>query len=288
LGALLLGASLASCQADGGASVLSFVVLADAHMYTDHPAFVPATIDKVNALPFPPDFVISLGDNVAGGQDHRVLQDARDYAAHVGRLRVPHYYAIGNHECIPVEVYKLLTWEQLLGTWGMSGRWYSFDVKGFHVCVLDSWSPLQGTALMAEQLAWLGKDLQAATQPTLIFAHEALGFQQADCQDWIETNNRKFWPAGNEFEQVFAAHRDKLIGVFSGHKHKSLHKVLDGVTYHTLGANFLNGQFVQVFVDSQRRWFVLGHPERHQPDEKCETQQTYGDRSLLPLPAAAQ
>jgi len=53
------------------------------------------------------------------------------------------------------------------------------------------------------------------------------------------------------------------------------------VTYHTLGANFVNGQFVQVFVDGARNWLVLGHPERTEPDAKCELQQTYGNRALV-------
>ncbi|MBU0610001.1 MAG: metallophosphoesterase [Armatimonadetes bacterium] len=269
-----------ACWADA-TTMLNFVAIPDAHMYTGHHGFVAATVEQINALSLQPDFVISLGDNIAGGQDHQVLQDARDYAAYVARLKAPHHYVIGNHECIPVEVYKLLTWEQLLGAWGMTSRWHSFDLKGFHICVLESWSALQGKPLLAEELAWLREDLQATDRPTIVFAHEALGFQQADCADWIATNNRKFWPPGNEFEQIFEAHRDKLIGVFSGHKHKCVHKVLNGVTYHTLGANFINGQFVQVFADTARNWLVLGHPDRAETDPKCELQQTYGDRALL-------
>jgi hypothetical protein len=268
------------CQANND-NMLNFVAIPDAHLYTGHAAFVPATIDKINALAVQPDFVISLGDNVAGGPDHPVLRDARDYAGHVARLRAPHYTVIGNHECIPVEVYKLLTWEALLGAWGMASRWYSFEVKGFHVCVVDSWSPLQGTALLAAQMRWLREDLAGTDQPTVVFAHEALGFQQADCPEWVSSNNRKFWPPGNAFEQIFEAHRGKLIGVFSGHKHKSLHKTLNGVTYHTLGGNFVNGQFVQVFVDRARNWFVLGHPERAEQNSQFDLQQTYGDRGLL-------
>jgi hypothetical protein len=277
----LLCLALAACgAAHAQVAMLNFVAIPDAHMYAGHQGFVAATVDKINALPIQPDFVVSLGDNIAGGQDHPVLQDARDYAACVARLKAPHHYVIGNHECIPVEVYKLLSWEQLLGAWSLTARWTSFDVKGFHVCVVDSWSALQGGPLLAAQLRWLGEDLDRTPAPTIVLTHEALGFQQADCADWVATNNRKFWPAGNEFEQLFEAHRDQLVGVFSGHKHKSVHKVLNGVTYHTLGANFVDGQFVQVFADSARNWFVLGHPEQPAADAKCELQQTYGDRAL--------
>jgi hypothetical protein len=263
--------------------LLNFVAIPDAHTFTGRLAHVPATIAAINALELQPDFVISLGDNVAGGQDHQVLQDARDYAAQVAKLRAPHYYVIGNHECIPIEVYKLLTWEQLLEAWGMTSRWYSFDCRGFHVCVLDSWSSLLSDRfqpLLDEECKWLEADLAATDRPTIVFAHEALGFQQADCQQWIDSDNRKFWPPGNRLEQTFARYAAKIVGVFSGHKHKSLWKVLEGVTYHTLGANFINGQFVQVFVDGTRSWYVLGHPERTETNYQCDIQQSYGDRAV--------
>lgn len=259
--------------------MLNFVVIPDAHLQTDSDHFVPETIEKINALEIQPDFVMSLGDSVYGAAHHQVLQDVRRYAGFVSRLRAPHYYTIGNHECTPVEEYGLLTWEQLLDAWGMSSRWYSFDIKGFHICVVDNWSGLQAD-LLERQWEWLRRDLAASRGPIVIFAHEALGFQTGDCQHWIDTANRAFWPAGNEFERIFESHSDRIAGVFTAHKHRSLHKTLAGVTYHTLAANFRNGQFAQVFMDSDGGWFVQGHPEFASQSPEFDLQQTYGDRSL--------
>ena len=101
---------------------ISFVTIADAHTLTGNLRFLPQIVEKVNALPIQPDFVMALGDNVSGGKDHNVLQDAIDFEACYSRLKAPRYYVIGNHECIPIEVYKLLTWPQLLGAWDMKSR----------------------------------------------------------------------------------------------------------------------------------------------------------------------
>lgn len=276
----------AADQADTG--VLSFCVIPDAHTYTGSLRYLPAIVEKINALPVQPDFVVSLGDNVSGGEDHDVIGDAVRYHECIAALNAPHYYVIGNHECIPIEYYKLLTWKQLLGAWGMQSRWYSSDIRGLHLCVVDSWSPLPTEAFAAvwqAQQEWLVADLAATDKPTVVFAHEAIGFQQEDLQDWIDTDNRKFWPAGNFFETTLQAHAGKIVGVFEGHKHKSLYKTQGGVTYHQMGASHAcNGQFAQVFIDMQTRaWFVQGYPDvsPEQQDAKGEMQITYGDRSVM-------
>ncbi len=266
--------------------IINFVVIGDPHTYTGNVRNLPRTIDRINALAVRPDFVISIGDCIAGHQDHDVLADARVYHEHISRLNAPHYYVIGNHECIPIEVYRLMTWEQLLSTWEMDSRWYSFDLKGFHIVVLDGWIALAGEAyaeVFAAQRDWLTRDLAATDLPIIVFIHQAIGFQQADCPHWIETDNRKFWPPGNFFERTIQAHAERIVGVFSGHKHKSLWKSCGHVVYHQIGASFMHdGQFAQVFIDrTTHRFFVLGHPEVRERDDRWEIQQTYGDRSLM-------
>ncbi|HJN14656.1 MAG TPA: metallophosphoesterase, partial [Armatimonadota bacterium] len=220
--------------------VLNFVVIPDAHTRTGSLVYLPQIVERINALTIQPDFVMSLGDNVSGGEDHEVQADAERYEAAVGELKAPHYYVIGNHECIPIEVYKLLTWEGLLSAWDMQERWYSFDVHGFHICVLDGWISLAAAAFaddFGREQEWLTQDLAQTDRPTVVFIHQALGFQQEDCQQWIDSDNRKFWPAGNFFETIFERYADQIVGVFEGHKHKSLYKTQGGVTYHQMGAS---------------------------------------------------
>ena len=282
---LTMVAALAT-EAQDPANIVNFVVIGDPHTYTGNPVHIPQVVERINALEIQPDFVISIGDNVAGGEDHKVLEDAKVYHDYMSQLKAPHYYVIGNHECIPVEVYKLLTWEELLGAWEMDSRWHSFDIKGFHCIVLDGWISLRSETfaeVLKAQQEWFLSDIESTTLPTIVFIHQAIGFQQADCPHWIETDNRKFWPPGNFFERTIQEHADKVVGVFEGHKHKSLWKTCCGVVYHQIGASFMhNGQFAQVFIDREtRRFFVLAHPERDERDDGWEIQQTYGDRSLM-------
>ena len=278
------GGEDAQVQDAGG--VINFVVIPDAHTRTGTLVFLPQIVDRINALDIQPDFVVSLGDNVSGGEDHEVLADAVAYEREISRLKAKHHYVIGNHECIPVEVYKLLTWEQLLGAWGMKSRWYSFDIRGFHVCVLDGWVALQGDAFADDfrrEREWLVKDLQATDKPTIVFVHQAIGFQQQDCQEWIDSDNRKFWPPGNFLEVTLEEHARKIVGVFEGHKHKSIVKTQSGVVYHQMGASHVhNGQFAQVFIDPDtREYFVLGHPEVASQNYQQNIQQTYGERRVM-------
>lgn len=258
---------------------ISFAVIADAHTQGGDLKFLPSIVDRINALPQRPSFAISLGDCVYGLRENDVLADVRAYQREIARLVFPHYYAIGNHEVEPIEVFGNLTWEQLLKAWALPGRWYSFDCGGFHCCVLDSWLGLQEeryAAVLAEQVQWFADDLSRAQRPVLVFTHEALGFQQCDCQHWIDTDNPNFWPPGNAFEKLILKHCEKIIGVFAGHKHKSLHKTIGPTTFHLFGAGFLHeGQFAQVFIKEDGGCLVKAHPEHCWQNAEETLQQTY-------------
>ena len=265
---------------------INFVTIADAHTLTGNLRYLPKIVQEINALPIQPDFVMALGDNVSGGEEHNVLQDAIDFEACYSQVKSPRYYVIGNHECIPVEVYKLLTWPQLLGAWKMESRWYSFDVRQFHICVLDGWSALAGKRfadVFDEQKKWFVNDLASTRKKTIVFIHQAVGFQREDCPEWIRTDNRKFWPPGSFFEKTIEANRGKIVGVFEGHKHKALWKRQNGVVYHQLGAAHMNGgQFAQVFIDAASGdFYVEAHPESKGQDEIFGVQQSYGKREVM-------
>ena len=276
-----------------GRSVVNFCVIPDAHTRTGTLRYLPSIVERINALPIQPDFVIALGDNVSGGKDDRVLDDAIAFERCYSQLAAPRRYVIGNHECIPVEVYKLLTWEQLLGAWGMRSRWYSFDVGPLHVCVLDGWVALRARGHQAAfhaQKEWFLRDLAATQSRTLVFVHQAIGFQQADLQHWIDTDNRKFWPPGNFFETTIEAHAGEIVGVFEGHKHKSLWKRKAGVVYHQMAASHAHGgQFAQVFIDAATgEFYVLAHHNGAAPDELHSVQRTYGDKRVVERLAKAK
>ena len=289
---------------------LSFVAIADAHTQGGNLKFLPRIVDRINglalgagsgcgagaqALPPPPapatepgaaqvralqpDFAISLGDCVYGLRENDVLADVRAYQAEISRLRLPHYYGVGNHEIEPIEVFGNLTWEDLLAAWELPERWYSFDVRGFHCCVLDAWLSLQKpryAPVLERQVQWLAADLAASSGPTLIFTHEAIGFQQPDCPHWVAENNCNFWPPDNPFLELILAHRSRILAVFEGHKHKSLHKVIEGVSFHLVGAALRHGgQIAQVTVAPDGECRVQALPEWGYQDAGKTVQQTY-------------
>ena len=111
------------------ADLLSFVVIADAHTQGGNLKFLPRLVERIGSLPHPPDFVVSLGDNVYGLRENDVLADARAYEAAVRQLPHPHYYVVGNHEAEPAEEFGQFAWAQLLDAWHMPGRWYSFAIS---------------------------------------------------------------------------------------------------------------------------------------------------------------
>lgn len=168
----------------------------------------------------------------------------------------------------------------------MPGRWYSFDVRELHVCVLDSWlalaAPERQTEL-GEQIAWLADDLARPHPCTAIFTHDALGFRQADLPCWVADNNRGFWPPGNPFERVIEAHGEQIAGVFTGHKHRAHWKQAGRVTYHLMGPSHRHdGQLAQVFIDTNGGGFcVRALPSARPQSASHDVQQSYGDRDLV-------
>lgn len=256
---------------------LNFALIADAHVQDGDARTLPGLVDRINALDPLPEFVVSLGDNIYGATGRDGPADARLYHSHLQRLKCPHYYVLGGHDIEPVEVFHQLTWTELLALWQMPGRWYSFDHGPLHCCVLDTWPYLQPD-LLSDQLEWFAADLAASTSPTLIFTHEALGFQQCDLPLWINEDNRNFWPDGNPFESLIEQHRARLLGVFAGHKHRCLHKCRNTVPYHLIGPAFRHGgQFAQVTLSLNGQWRVQAHPSRPQSPAH-DLQQSYGHK----------
>jgi len=265
--------------------ITTFCIVADVHAGRGALGYLPTIVERINALPIGPDFVMSLGDDLYHEADNQALANAEAIESCYGRLRVPHYQTLGNHECRAAEL-GLLDWADLLRAWHMPGRWYSFDLRGLHVCVLDSWLALAAPEHRADldaQIAWLAHDLARPHQCTVIFTHEALGFRQADLPCWVAQDNRGFWPQGNPFERVIEAHAGQIAGVFAGHKHRAHCKQADGVTYHLMGPSHRHGgQFAQVFIDTECGGFhVQALPWVRPQSAAHDVQQSYGDPDLI-------
>ena len=87
----------------------------------------------------------------------------------------PKYHVLGNHDTD-----HGFTKDQTMDWWGMSGRYYSFDLHGWHFVVLDGNDKNPGNwngyvrYVAQEQREWLSRDLAATSAPTMIFSHQML------------------------------------------------------------------------------------------------------------------
>src|SRR5262245_1245424 len=168
---------------DGRSGTFSFVQISDSHIGFAKPpntnvvGTLKVVVDRINALPEPPDFVLHTGDLT-----HLAKPEEFDTVAQVlagikaGRV----LYVPGEHDFDGDDnrLYRERFGEGTRGT-----GWYSFDHQGVHfvglvnVASANSGSPSNGMGqLGAEQLGWLTKDLAGLTASTtvVVFAHVPL------------------------------------------------------------------------------------------------------------------
>ncbi|NGM63218.1 alkaline phosphatase [Sphingobacterium sp. SGG-5] len=179
------------------------------------------------------DFIIQMGDFCKCYDYNRPLLDEWN------KFNGPRYHVIGNHD-----MDGGFTEEQVVEFWKSDGRYYSFDVKGYHFIILDGNEGKRTdcrrypSTLSNTQLAWLEKDLDQTSLPVIVFIHQGLdsdsGVQNATKVRYIlQEANIKYG-------------RQKVHVVFSGHHHKDYHNVINGIHYiqinsmsnHFLGKNY--------------------------------------------------
>src|SRR5216683_1909284 len=153
---------------------LHFVQISDSHMGFNKPAnpdvgaTLQATIDKINALPQEPDFIIHTGDlsHMSKPGEYDTL-DQLLKAANPKQV----FFVPGEHDT------SIDDGKAYLERYGKNtkGRgWFSFDHKGVHFVGLVNVLQLEGMGkLGADQIKWLEDDLKgrSASTPIVLFAH---------------------------------------------------------------------------------------------------------------------
>jgi 3',5'-cyclic-AMP phosphodiesterase len=207
---------------------LHFVQISDSHIGFNKPAnpdvaaTLQAAVDKINALPARPDFLIHTGDltheSTAAQFDSldHILQGARTQQA---------YFVPGEHDTYTDNGKQYLArYAKTLGAKG-SG-WYSFTHRDVHFIGLNNSAVLDGLGHLGEdQLQWLAADLQAqpASRPIVVFAHIPL---------W--SVYPKWGWATEESERALALLKPfGSVTVLNGHIHQVMQKVEGRVTFHT-------------------------------------------------------
>ena len=226
-----LAAGFYSSQAFGqntkaGGGELHFVQISDSHMGFNKPAnpdvvgTLKAAVDKINALPVQPEFIIHTGDlshsSKASEFDtlDQVLKDAKPKQV---------FYVPGEHDT------SIDDGKQYMERYGKGAKgrgWYSFNHKDVHFVGLNNVAQIEGMGkLGADQVQWLEADLKAqpASRPVVVFAHIPLW---SVYPEWG-------WGTEESAQALGFLRRFGSVTVLNGHIHQVMQKVEGNVTFHT-------------------------------------------------------
>ena len=207
---------------------LSFAQISDSHMGFNKPAntdvvsTLKAAVEKINALPSAPEFLLHTGDisHLSKPEEFdtvdQILKSAKTKQV---------FYVPGEHDVIGDDG------KQYLERYGKNTNemgWYSFDNKGVHFVGLVNVMNLKAGglgSLGAEQLDWIEKDLKplSASNPVVVFAHIPLW---SIYPDWG-------WGTEDSAQALALMKRFGSVTVLNGHIHQTMQKVEGSVTFHT-------------------------------------------------------
>ena len=207
---------------------LFFAQISDSHIgfnkaaNTDVTGTLQAAVDKLNALPETPAFVLHTGDisQLAKAEEF-------DTADQVLRsLRSPKsFFVPGEHDVIGDNGASYL---KRYGKGTSGDGWYSFDHSGVHFIGLVNVMNLKAGglgALGAAQLEWLRRDVSrlSASTPIVVFAHIPLW---AVYPEWG-------WGTDDSAQALALLKRFGSVTVLNGHIHQVMQKVEGHVAFHT-------------------------------------------------------
>lgn len=211
-----------------GKGDLSFIQISDSHMGFNKPAnpdvaaTLQAAVDKINALPVAPEFMIHTGDIT-----HLSRPEQFDTVDEILKSARPKdvFFVPGEHDVLDDEgkSYRERYAKNALGT-----GWYSFDKKGVHFVGLVNVMNLKAGglgSLGAEQLEWLEKDVKhlSKSTPVIVFAHIPLW---AVYPEWG-------WGTEDSAQALGYLKRFGSVTVLNGHIHQTMQKVEGHITFHT-------------------------------------------------------
>lgn len=205
-------------------SDFSFVQISDSHLgfnkpaNTDVTATLQAALDKIDALPHAPDFLIHTGDLT-----HSSKPAEFDALSQLLGSKRQVFYVPGEHDT-SVDDGKMYL--DRFGRGSLGNGWYSFDHNNVHFIGLVNVVQLEGMGKLGQpQLDWLKKDLAGlkSSVPIVVFAHIPL---------WAVYPT---WGWGtSDSKQAFAMlKRFGSVTVLNGHIHQVMQKVEGNVAFHT-------------------------------------------------------
>ncbi|MGB7552959.1 MAG: metallophosphoesterase [Candidatus Korobacteraceae bacterium] len=207
---------------------LSFVQISDSHMGFDKAAnpdvvgTLKAAIDKINALPVAPAFMLHTGDisHLSKPEEFDTVDQLLKSASTQDVFFVP-----GEHDVLNDDGKQYL---ERYGKGTQGSGWYSFDKSGVHFVGLVNVLNLKAGglgSLGAEQLKWLEKDVKhlSKSMPIVVFAHIPLW---SVYPEWG-------WGTDDSAQALSYLKRFGSVTVLNGHIHQTMQKVEGNITFHT-------------------------------------------------------
>ncbi len=207
---------------------LHFAQISDSHIGFNKPAnpdvtaTLQAAMEKINALPVAPSFLIHTGDITHLSQaDEFDTADQLLKSAKGNRV----FHVPGEHD-VAGDDGKL--YRERYGKDARGAGWYSFDQQGVHFVGLVNVMDLKTSGLGnlgQEQLTWLEKDLKAqrSSTPIVVFAHIPLWMVYPE---WG-------WGTADGEQALSYLKRFGSVAVLNGHIHQTMQKVEGNITFHT-------------------------------------------------------
>ncbi len=205
-------------------SDFTFVQISDSHIgfnkpaNTDVTATLQAALNRIDAAPGAPDFLIHTGDLT-----HSSKPAEFDTLDQILAPKRQVFYVPGEHDT-SVDDGKMYLERYGKGTKG--NGWYSFDHKGVHFIGLVNVVQLEGMGKLGQaQLDWLKQDLHGmkSSVPIVLFAHIPLW---AVYPEWG-------WGTSDSEQAFTMLKRFGSVTVLNGHIHQVMQKVEGQVMFHT-------------------------------------------------------
>jgi len=207
---------------------LSFVQISDSHMGFDKPANTDvvgtfkAAVDKINALPVAPEFILHTGD--ISHLSRPAEFDNVDQLLKAARIQDV-FFVSGEHDVLNDDGKQ---YRERYGKGTQGSGWYSFDKNGVHFVGLVNVMNLKAGGLGnlgQEQLDWLEKDVRhlSHSMPLVVFAHIPLW---SVYPEWG-------WGTDDSAQALGYLKRFGSVTVLNGHIHQIMQKVEGNVTFHT-------------------------------------------------------
>jgi len=208
-------------------SDFSFVQISDSHIGFNKAAnpdvvgTLQAAIDKINAMPSAPSFVLHTGDltHLAQADEFDTLDQSLKSVKTEKIFYVPGEHDVTDNGKLYLERFGKNT---------KGNGYYSFDANGVHFIGLNNVTNHVDGGLGyigPDQLQWLENDLKPLTNstPIVVFAHIPLW---AIYPQWG-------WGTEDSAQALALLKRFGSVSVLNGHIHQTIQKVEGNMTFHT-------------------------------------------------------